>query len=130
MRDASPEISRARAEIVAIGTGNERYARRFVEEEGITFPVLVDDDAVAARLASVKRGGTWNVLGPKTYGDSWRTWRRGHHIHVAGKRVFQLGATFVVGPGDRIRYEHIDATTVDHAPLTEVFAALSVKEES
>lgn len=124
MRDAHDKILAAGAGIVAIGTGNAKHARHFVEEENIPFPVLVDDDAEAAHAASVKRGSTWNVLGPKTYGDSFRTWRRGHKIHMAGKRVFQLGATFVVGPGDTIRYEHIDQTTVDHAPLDEVFAAL------
>jgi peroxiredoxin len=117
-------ILAAGAEIVAIGTGNAKHARHFVDEERIPFPVLVDDDASAARAASVKRGGTWNVLGPKTYGASIRTWRRGHKIHMAGKRVFQLGATFVLGPGDAVRYEHIDQTTVDHAPLEEVFEVL------
>ena len=28
------------------------------------------------------------------------TWKRGHRIHKPGKRVTQLGATFVLGPGD------------------------------
>ena len=124
MRDARPQILAAGAELVAIGTGNVKHARHFVEEETIPFPVLLDDDAEAAHAASVKRSGAWNVLGPKTYGASLRTWRRGHKIHMAGKRVFQLGATFVVGPGNEIGYEHIDQTTVDHAPLEEVFAAL------
>ena len=124
MRDAHDKILAAGAEIVAIGTGNAKHARHFVEEENITFPVLVDDDAEAAHAASVKRGSAWNILGPGTYGESIKTWRRGHKIHMAGKRVFQLGATFVVGPGDRVTYEHIDQTTVDHAPLDEVFAAL------
>jgi peroxiredoxin len=124
LRDAYGKITATGAEIVAVGTGNAKHARHFVEEENIPFPVLVDDDAAAAKAASVKRGGTWNVLGPKTYGASIRTWRRGHKIHMAGKRVFQLGATFVVGPGDAVHYEHIDQTTVDHAPLEEVIAAL------
>ena len=124
MRDAYDEIKETGAEVVAIGTGNERYARGFVEEERIPFPVLVDDDAVAAKTASVKRGSAWNVLGPGTYRASMRTRRAGYKILMSGKRVFQLGATFVVGPGDTIRYEHIDQTTVDHAPLEEVFAAL------
>ena len=127
MRDAHEKILAAGAQIVAVGTGNAKHARHFVEEENIPFPVLVDNDASAARAASVKRGGAWNVLGPKTYGASLKTWRRGHRIHMAGKRVFQLGATFIVGPGDRVHYEHIDETTVDHAPLDEVFAALGVE---
>ena len=124
MRDSYSDIQANGAGLIAIGTGNAKHARHFVEEENIPFPVLVDDDAEAAHLASVKRGSAWNVLGPKTYGDSVRTWRRGHKIHMSGKRVFQLGATFVVGPGDRLVYEHIDQTTVDHAPLEEVMAVL------
>ena len=125
MRDAYEEIRSAGAEIVAIGTGNQRYARRFVEEENIPFPVLVDDDAVAARAASVSKGSIRNILTPSTYRDSIGTLRRGHRIHSSGRRVTQLGATFVVGPGDLIRYEHIDQLTTDHAPIAEVLGSLT-----
>ncbi len=124
MRDAYEGIKAAGADVVAIGTGDARYARRFVDEENISFPVLADDGAVAARAASVKRGSAWNILGPETYGDSIRARRAGHKIHRPGKRVFQLGATFVVGPGDVVRYEHLDRNTADHAPLDDVMKAL------
>ena len=126
MRDAYEEIRATGAEVVAVGTGNARYAREFVEEENIPFPVLVDDDAEAARAASVKRGSAWKVLGPETYGDSIRARRAGHKIHKPGKRVFQLGATYVVGPGDIMSYEHIDGNTADHAPLDDVMRALAL----
>lgn len=125
MRDAYEDITATGAEVVAIGTGNARYARKFVEEENIPFPVLVDDDAVAARAASVRRGSAWKILGPETYGASIRARRTGHKIHMPGKRTFQLGATFVVGPGDRVRYEHLDANTADHAPLDDVLRVFS-----
>jgi len=45
-------------------------------------------------------------------------------VKKSGKRVTQLGATFVLGPGDLVRYEHVDVHSADHAPLTEVLAAL------
>ena len=43
----------------------------------------------------------------------------------SGKRVNQLGATFVLGPGPRVLYSHVDEHTADHAPLSEVLAFLS-----
>jgi hypothetical protein len=38
--------------------------------------------------------------------------------------VTQLGATFVLGPGETLRYEHVDEHSADHAPLDDVLAAL------
>ena len=51
---------------------------------------------------------------------------RGARIHKAGKRVTQLGATFVIGPGDQVRYSHVDTDSTDHAPVPEIFAAAGV----
>ena len=48
----------------------------------------------------------------------------GHRIHKAGRRVTQLGATFVIGPGAQVRYEHVDDHSADHAALEEVLAVL------
>jgi peroxiredoxin len=127
LRDVHEKIRSLGADVVAVGTGDERYAHAFVEEEHIPFPVLVDDDAAAARAAGVRRGSALQVLGPATYAGSIRAWRAGHHIHMPGKRTFQLGATFVVGPGDRVIYEHLDRNTTDHAPIPDVLAALRPK---
>jgi hypothetical protein len=40
--------------------------------------------------------------------------------------VTQLGATFVVGPGDQVRYSHVDPDSTDHAPVPDIFAAAGV----
>lgn len=124
MRDSYEDIRAGGADVVAIGTGNQRYARRFVEEERIPFAVLVDDHAHAAGAASIESGSIRNILKPSTYVDSVHTWRRGHRIHKSGRRVTQLGASFVIRPGGTVVYEHLDATTTDHAPIAEVLAAL------
>ncbi len=124
MRERYDEIRGQGAEVVAIGTGDTRYAARFVADEHVPFPVLVDDDAVAARAASVRKATPWGLFTPRSFPGSRRARKAGHRIHKSGKRVTQLGATFVVGPGDQVRYAHIDAHSADHAPLAEVFAAL------
>jgi peroxiredoxin len=118
------EITGIGADVVAIGTGNERYAAAFIREENIPFTVLVDDDARAAGAASLRDVGWLAMLHPRTWRATVETWRRGHRVHKAGARVTQLGATFVLGPGDRVRYEHLDRDSTDHAPVAEVLAAL------
>jgi peroxiredoxin len=125
LRDNNDRITAAGAEIVAVGTGDVRYAAAFVEETGARFLVLVDDDAQAAHAASVRTASWYGLLHPTTWRASLDTWRAGHRVHKSGKRVKQLGATFVLGAGDRVRYSHVDSDSTDHAPVDAVLATLT-----
>ena len=125
MRGRYDEIRSRGAEVVAVGTGSVRHAAAFVADENVPFPVLVDDDARAARAASVRRVGFFRLLTDRRSREGAKRARAdGHRIHKAGRRVTQLGATFVIGPGEQIRYEHVDEHSADHAPLDAVLAAL------
>ena len=125
MRSHHDEITGAGADVVAVGTGDERYAKAFVDEEDVPFLVLVDDTGEAARAASVKKVNMATLLlDPRSMGGALQASREGFRIKKSGKRVNQLGATFVVGPGRQVRYEHLDAHTADHAPIDEVLAAV------
>jgi peroxiredoxin len=126
LRGHHDEIVARGAEVVAIGTGDERYAKAFVAEENVPFPVLVDDRGEAARAASVKKVNFLTLLfDPRSIKGARQAHRDGFRIKKSGKRVTQLGATFVVGPGDTVRYAHVDAHTADHAPVADVLAALA-----
>ena len=126
MRDSYAEITSAGAEVVAIGTGDVGYAQAFVTDVKAPFPVLVDDDAAAAGAASVKKVNFATLLfDPRSLKGARQAHRDGYRVKKSGKRVNQLGATFVVGPGPLVRYEHIDAHTADHAPIPDVLAVLS-----
>jgi len=122
LRRAYPDITARGADVVAIGTGDVRYARSFVQEEEIPFLVLVDDDAAAARAASVRKINFFSLLGPGTWKATRKTWKAGYRVHKSGKRVNQLGAMFVIGPGPTVHYEHLDDDSTDHAPLDDVIA--------
>jgi len=128
LRARYPEIQELGAEVVAVGTGDARYAQAFLADESIPFPVLVDDDGRAAEAASVRSSSFIGMFHPRTWAATRETWQRGHRVHRAGKRVTQLGATFVIAPGPgggaRLLYEHLDRDSTDHAPLAEVLAAL------
>ncbi len=125
MRSEYEKIQEQGAEVVTIGTGNADYAKAFVRDEKIPFPVLVDDEAKAAQAASIERVSLFGMFSPGSFPGGWRAWKAGHRIGKPGPRTNQLGATFVVGPGPVVRYEHRDAHTADHAPMQEILAALA-----
>ena len=130
MRDAYDAVRDARAEVVAIGTGNPDLARAFVEDYRIPYPVRIDADARAARAAGIGRLSFLGMFQPASWAGTRRAWRGGHRIGMAGRRVTQLGSTFVVGPGPTLLYAHRDAHSADHAPLGEVLAALGADSRS
>jgi hypothetical protein len=47
----------------------------------------------------------------------------GHRQRKPGKRPMQLGATFVIGPGDVLHYADFEDYAGDHADIDEVIAA-------
>lgn len=124
MREHYDEITALDADVVAIGTGDRRYAEAFVRDERIPFLVLVDDDGTAAQAASLRTLNWFQLLHPRTWKATRETSKRGYHVHKSGKRVRQIGATFVIGAGDRVRYEHVDRDSTDHAPFDEIVTAL------
>jgi peroxiredoxin len=124
LREHYEKITAGGAEVVAVGTGDPRYATAFVAEERIPYPVLVDDTGEAARAASVRKVSFAKLLfDPRSMSGALRAHRAGFRVKKSGKRVTQLGATFVIGPGPALRYEHVDVHTADHAPLDDVLAA-------
>ena len=126
MREHYDKITTAGADVVAVGTGGERYAKAFVVEERIPYPVLVDDAGQAAQAAAVRKVPWLQLLfDPRSMSGALRAYRAGFRVRKSGKRVTQLGATFVIGPGPVVRYEHVDVHTADHAPLDEVLAAVT-----
>lgn len=124
MRDRYQEIRTLGADVVAIGTGDARYARAFVAEERVEFLVLVDDDASAARAAEVTNASPITLLAPTHWAAGLRALRSGARQHRSGPRPTQLGATFVIAPGGDVRLAHIDRDAADHAPIDAVLAAL------
>lgn len=118
------QIRSVGAEVVAIGTGDARYARAFVEQEKVGFPVLLDEDGAAADAASVRTGTTMQLVGPRSILIAAKGYATGHFQRKIGRRPKQLGATFVIGPGNVVRFGHVDRDVTDHARIEDVLAAI------
>lgn len=88
------------------------------------FPVLLDEDGVAAEIADMNSITAGKLITPGQIKAGIRSTLKGHRQHNAGRRPFQLGATFVIGPGNDLRYADYENYAGDHADLDEVIAAI------
>jgi hypothetical protein len=112
------------AKLAAIGLGDRNYARIFREETGITFPLLIDELRQAYRAAELKSANLFHLLRKDNAAARKRAHAAGHQQHKLGQNPFQLGASFVFGPGNVDRFAHISETFGDNAAPEALLAAI------
>lgn len=123
---ASESAFRSRgAALAAIGLGDRTYARAFREETGITFPLLIDEKRKAYQAMELKSANLFHILRPDNSEARARAKAAGHSQHKLGKNPFQLGGSFVFGPGDVDRFAHFSETFGNNASIESLLAALS-----
>ena len=124
MREHEQAFRDKKATLAAIGLGDRLYARMFREEAGITFPLLVDESRHAYRVAGLKSANLLHLLRSENAVARKRARAGGHHQHKLGQNPFQLGGSFVFGPGNVDRFVHISKTFGDNATLAALLEAL------
>ena len=124
MRDHEAEFRAVGARLAAIGLGDRGYARAFREESGIGFPLLVDEERRAYRAAGLRSASLWHLLRRDNAQARGRARREGHRQHRLGAHPFQLGGSFVFGPGNVDRFVHVSRTFGDNASPAELLHVL------
>ena len=104
--------------------GDRNYARIFQEETGIDFPLLIDEKREAYAIADLGVANLLHVLRRDNSRSRKRARAAGHRQHKLGKNPFQLGGSFVFGPGNVDRYAHLSETFGDNSSVKELLAAL------
>jgi hypothetical protein len=110
--------------LATIGLGDAHYARVFREETGITFPLLVDAERQAYRAVGLLKGSLFHLLRGDNSLARERARAAGHRQHKLGRNPFQLGGSFVFGPGNVDLYVHVSQTFGDNAPTADLLAAI------
>jgi hypothetical protein len=124
LREHQAEFQARGAKLAAIGLGDAHYAALFREETGIAFPLLVDTDRLAYRAAGLKSANILHLLRSDNAKARKRAQSGGFRQQKLGANPFQLGGSFVFGPGNVDRYAHVSKTFGDNATAEALLAAL------
>ena len=124
MRERERAFREKGAALAAIGLGDRRYAGFFREETGIPFPLLVDEKREAYRVAGLPSANLFHLLRRDNAAARKRAQAGGHRQRKLGANPFQLGGSFVFGPGNVDRFAHISRTFGDNASVEALLAAL------
>lgn len=111
--------------LAAIGLGDRQYAREFSKQTGIQFPLLIDEKREAYQKAELRSANLLHLV-ESDYAKSWKRARAAGYRQgkLLGRNPFQLGGSFVFGPGDMDRFAHYSETFGDNASPASMLAAL------
>ena len=124
MREHQQAFREKHASLAAVSLGDARYARLFQEETGIDFPLLIDADSQTYKLANLGKANLLHLLRSDNFQSRSRAKAAGHRQHKLGRDPFQLGGTFIFGPGNTDRFAHLSQTFGDNATPEAILAAL------
>ena len=117
------EIRDKGAELYAIGNGSAHFAKAFVEDYDVDFPVFTDPRRESFKAFEMKKGSGLSLLSPKVLAHGARAMSAGHRQGRTKGSALQNGGV-VVMKGGAPTYVHIEDEAGDLADLDEVIAAL------
>jgi hypothetical protein len=118
-----PEIERRGATLAVIGPASPEHIAGFRAATGYTGSLFVDPSRRTFQTAGLVRG-YGHILDPRVAWKGIRAFAQGFRQGARQGDVVQQGGTFVLGPGDRVRYEWRDRFAGDHPDLDEVVNAI------
>jgi hypothetical protein len=124
LREHQGAIRDAGATLAAVGLGDFHFAQVFRDETGIDFPLLIDEKRQAYQAADLKSANLLHVLRRDNARARARARAAGQRQRGLGANPFQLGGSFVFGPGNRDIYAHVSRTFGDNATAEELLQAV------
>jgi hypothetical protein len=121
LMDIKGKLDGAGTALVAIGSGSPDGARHFIEKLHFTGEMYVNQDLSAYRAFRLQRG-FWRTLGPASLIHGIKALQKGFSQGRTDGDLWQQGGVFVMGPGNKLFFQHSNKFAGDHADLDAVLA--------
>ena len=124
MRDELHQITDAGAQLVVVGNGKTHHAASFIEDEKLTFPVYVDPDLVAYKLAGLRRDLA-STLKLSALGNAMRAMKSGHTQSGLKGDAWQQGGVFVIQqPENTVSMAYVSEAAGDHPNIESIIKSI------
>lgn len=123
MRDTAGEITKAGAELIAIGNGTAKQAKRFHEEQKMAFRLLTDPGLKTYKAVGFKSGAL-TIANPSVAKRGVKALLQGFRQSRTQGTAFQQGGALVIAPGGKELFRYVSTEAGDHVDPAELIDAL------
>jgi len=117
------EFDRLRTRVLVISFDEERWARAWLRDTGVSFPLLLDRERRVYRAYGLRRSvlRTWS---PRTAWYYMRRLAAGARLPVVRGDPYQLGGDVIVDAGGIVRLAHRSRDPADRPPAERLLEVL------
>lgn len=120
MREYEDEFSGRGVRIAVVTFENDFFARQYVAETGLTWPLLIDAGRDVYRGYGMLAASFWDIWGPATWRAYFQALRNGQTLKKSEGDVFQRGGDVLIDPRGIVRLHHVGSGPADRPAVAEI----------
>ena len=99
---------------------NDMFARSYVEETSLSWPLLVDDTRETYRRYGMLTASFWDIWGPGTWWAYAKGLLKGQKLRKSEGDVYQRGGDVLIDPSGIVRLHHVGVGPSDRPSVEAI----------
>ncbi len=125
MREHETEFARRNVKLVVITFEAGYFARRYIEETALPWPLLVDKTRDTYRDYGMLTASFWDIWGPKTWWVYAKEIVKGERIRPSKGDIYQRGGDVLIDPDGIVRLHHVGKGPADRPAVETILNRIS-----
>ena len=124
MREQEDKFNSANVSIAVVTFENDFFARQYVEETRLTWPLLIDASREVYRGYGMLAASFWDVWGPKSWWVYLRALIKGETLHKTEGDIYQRGGDVLIDPAGIVRLHHVGSGPADRPAVESILRTI------
>ena len=124
MQQEESTIQELNLQVLAVTFESQSHARRYVEETGLPWSMLVDARRQLYQAYQIGTGSVWDVYGPQSWSAYFKIMARGRMPHRPTGDTQQLGGDVLIDPEGIVRIHHVGTGPADRPEIEELLSVV------
>jgi alkyl hydroperoxide reductase subunit AhpC len=120
LREQEDQFSRRNARIAVVTFENDFFARQYVAESNLEWPLLIDEHRDLYRAYDMLAASFGDVWGLKSWGAYLKALQKGQLPKPAHGDIYQRGGDVLIDPGGVVRLHHVGDGPADRPAVETI----------